>query len=210
MTDSPTQDEPRVSSLAQIKAHIHHTTQRVKRITHTLRAHVAIWAKNTGGLRRALAQGANPDARYNRNDYFLHRACRTKWLAGSDLLLQAGANPELKTQTEQATALFVAAQVQSVELIELLMQHGADLDGTGVAPDSEEFFAALEYFGFQPPQGLTSISNTQTARKLIRVGGYARFGAWKTLQEARQAKLTQEDIGRATPAVALKDATPRL
>jgi ankyrin repeat protein len=65
------------------------------------------------------------------NTTALHRASAGGHLAAVELLLNRGADPDIRDEGDNATALHFAAERGSLPIVQLLIQRGADVNGYG-------------------------------------------------------------------------------
>lgn len=79
-------------------------------------------------LKQLLAAGADPRAKDRLGRPPLNRAAARGWAAGTELLLDAGADPHLLDTRMGASALHGAAQCGATDVIGLLLDHGAFVD----------------------------------------------------------------------------------
>lgn len=100
-------------------------------------------------------------------------ACSNKHVAVVRLLLEAGADPNVKTKTmsPKTTALHKAAESKSGEIVSLLLQHGADPNAKrdtddskvrqviATAIDGERFMTDLLHLHFTPGSYSTAYSS---------------------------------------------------
>lgn len=74
-----------------------------------------------------LDQGASVERRDTNNDTPLHLAARHRWIKSAEVLLRNGAKVDADTVIDQGeTSLMIAASSADLEMIELLLDYGAD------------------------------------------------------------------------------------
>lgn len=88
---------------------------------------LSVWNNHPNVVRILLAAGADPDAEigeYRETTALRHSAPRCMREV-AQLLLDAGANPNGRTDTDQSTPLILAAAQGDVEMVDLLLDWGA-------------------------------------------------------------------------------------
>ncbi|WP_405900319.1 ankyrin repeat domain-containing protein [Streptomyces sp. NBC_00727] len=91
---------------------------------------LAVWNNHPNVVRILLAAGADPDAEmgeYGETTALRHSAPR-RMREVAQLLLDAGANPNGRKNTNQSTPLILTAAQGEVEMVELLLDRGASPD----------------------------------------------------------------------------------
>jgi ankyrin repeat protein len=89
-------------------------------------------AGNVATVGRLLAEGANPEARNPRGWTPLIIAANTGNVAIARLLIEKGANVNARTtSTNASTVLCFAAQKDDPDLLDVLVQHGAQINARG-------------------------------------------------------------------------------
>lgn len=177
---------------------------------------LAAIASDLEAVARALVDGANPNARLNRDGSILFQACRRGDLACAKLLLAAGADPNAK-EPIFASCLHYCACSGEPELCEALLLAGADpssLNEQGrtplmeaceasytraIEPERARAAAALAAGGsaFQTldPRGLTALmiaclcGNLCSARALLEAGAPPDDRAGPALSRATALRM---------------------
>lgn len=121
------------------------------------------WAlKNYNGFKKLLELGANPSIIYGDGNAVIYMAARIKDPRFLRILLEHGANPNLKTLSTdevafpEQTPIFGAMSVGK-EQIDLLISFGADLN-------------AKDYFGTTPLMTAAMLGNFEIVHHLLEIG----------------------------------------
>jgi len=98
---------------------------------------MAINSKDLEKVKELIAQGANVNARDSRGNMPLHRAIRVRGLSDIErlslikMLISGGADVNVKDRRRGATPLLLVVFRGNKDLVELLIQNGADLNAKG-------------------------------------------------------------------------------
>ncbi|XP_063926962.1 B-cell lymphoma 3 protein homolog [Zophobas morio] len=105
-------------------------------------------------------------------------ACLNKSYDDAKLLLQSGADPNVKDMKSGRTALFHAAECHDVNLVELLMQHGADTK-------------IRNFFGTSPHDAMFELDDMPLKIKFCILGrDHQRFQNKKKLSDSKLSEPT--------------------
>ncbi|MBD2495525.1 ankyrin repeat domain-containing protein [Nostoc sp. FACHB-280] len=101
---------------------------------------------NIDALHHALSQGIKIDAISSNGEAALHKAIRNNQLLAVELLLKAGANPNLKVEEGwEYTPLMVSISLASIDyaIFQVLIEAGANLNGSSSRGESVLMLAVL-------------------------------------------------------------------
>jgi ankyrin repeat protein len=104
-----------------------------------------------------LDAGANPNEVYREGERVLHTAARTGDPATVQLLLEAGAEVDAREAWHGQTALMWAVAQQHTDLIALLVEHGADINGISSIEQWERQITDEPREKWLPPGGMTPL-----------------------------------------------------
>ena len=122
-------------------------------------ARQAMKKKNIEGLEKALKRGADPNAvfsthpraAYCKQTHLLHAAVEKRWVQGIKVLLDHGAEIELRSGLLHATPLFIAAEDRALKTMRVLVQAGACIHGKGWAVNQARIDELTNLLGWDYP-----------------------------------------------------------
>ena len=131
---------------------------------------------NAAIIRMLLEAGADPDSPNPENQTALMAVARTGNVRAARLLLEAGADVNAVEAWGRQTALMWAAAQKQPEMVQLLIDHGAELDRRGVDRNWQRRVTAeprpkdLDRGGFTPLLYAAREGCVECARRLVEAG----------------------------------------
>ena len=115
------------ADIAEVLIYAGANLEAVTRLGQHTALHVAARSGRPAVVRLLAASGANPNARSSTGVTPLHLAAQTGIVEGVRALLEKGAEIDARESSWDQTALIFAASWNHVDVIELLLEHGADV-----------------------------------------------------------------------------------